>query len=178
MVVEALQVLGKIGSCLSYVICVSILCSCFQNAVKDKKTRGVVYDGARMFDLKTEVRLDSIARKLEADIGSQIAIVTIDSLGQKSIEAFSSELIEGLNLGRADVRDGLLILMANKEKRIRIEVGYGLESIIRDEIAARIIREEVIPRFKAGAYGTGIISAVYQIDSLIRSNSVLIGKEI
>ena len=81
-----------------------------------------------------------------------------------------------MKLGRSNFNDGLLIAVALKERAIRIEVGYGLEKIIKDEIASRIIREEIGPRFKEEKFYEGLYTAVEKIKKLIEENKDLVGQ--
>ena len=113
---------------------------------------------------------------LEREIGSQIAVITIDTLNGVGINEYSIGEIEKLRLGRDMQKDGLLITVALMDKSMRIEVGYGLELIIKDEIAARITRNLMAPKFSEGKFGQGIYDAVDTIKLLIERNKGLVGK--
>lgn len=138
-------------------------------------SRVAVYDGAKLIDKANLTEIDSIVLKLEEELGPQIAIVTVGSLKGQTMSAFALELSEKLNLGRRDMYDGLIIAVASDEAQVRIDVGYGLQRIIKDEIAARIIRDKIVPKFKGGKFGDGLLLAIINIDSLVRTNQVLIG---
>ena len=86
-------------------------------------------------------------------------------------------MADSLRLGRSTHNDGLLITVSFFDRRARIEVGTGLENIIKDEIAAEIIREDMAPRFREENYGLGIYIGVSRIAKLIRTNEILIGTE-
>lgn len=137
---------------------------------------------ARIFDhahLLTDAQQDSVftlIKDLNEKTGSQIAVITIDTLPGKSINEYSLEVAENLGLGRKEQNDGILIAVAVRERQMRIEVGYGLEQIIKDEIAAKIIREIMAPRFREEKYGLGIYKAVDSIRFLIERDQALIGK--
>jgi uncharacterized protein len=103
------------------------------------------------------------ARDLEAQLaahekktGHQFAVLTIPSLEGDPIEDFSIRTVQKWKLGHAKVDDGLLVLVAKDEHKVRIEVGYGLEGKIPDAVASRIIRNEMVPAFRAGDYEAGI----------------------
>jgi uncharacterized membrane protein YgcG len=115
--------------------------------------------------------------KLDQEIGSQIAVLTVDTLGQEKLEEFSLRMAETLRIGRSTHNDGLLITIVTVDRKVRIEVGTGLENILRDEIAARIIRDDMAPWFRKENYGRGIYIAVDKIVKLITENKELVGTE-
>jgi len=84
----------------------------------------------------------------------------VPSLEGDSIEGFSIRVAESWKLGQADRDNGALLVVAETERRLRIEVGYGLEGVIPDAIAARIIRERIVPRFRAGDMPGGIEAGI------------------
>jgi|GEM_PF-1015621 len=130
--------------------------------------------------LLTEIQKDSIEtliKKLEREIGSQIVILTIDTLGTEKLEDFSVRMVRQLRLGRSAHNDGLLITVVTMERRIRIEVGTGLENIIKEEVAARVIRDDMTPLFRQEKYGQGMYQAVEKISKLIMENKDLVGTE-
>jgi uncharacterized protein len=159
------------------VIFLGLIVSC--NNAKDNRsveTRESIFDNARLLTVQQKDTLFELITGLEKRIGSQIAIFTIDSLNGESINEFSLKTAEKLRLGRAKFDDGLLITVAVSNRQMRIEVGYGLEKIIKDEIAARIIREDMAPRFREEDYGGGLKVTVEKIIKLIEDNKELVGK--
>jgi uncharacterized protein len=131
-------------------------------------------------DILTEVQEDSIVeviKKLRLEVGSEIAVLTIDSLGARKLEEFSLSMADSLKVGRASHNDGVLITISFYDRRARIEVGTGLENIIKDELAGEIIREQMAPEFRQEKYGLGIYLAVAKIAALIRANEKLVGTE-
>ncbi len=149
------------------------------NNEKDKKTfetRECIFDHARLLTVQQKDSLSALIRGLEKTIGSQIAILTIESLNGESINEFSLRTFEKLHLGRAKFDDGLLITVALYDKKTRIEVGYGLEKIIRDEIAARILREDMAPKFREADYSGGLKITIQKIIKLIEDNQELVGQ--
>lgn len=86
-------------------------------------------------------------------------------------------MADSLGLGRPTYNDGILITIAFKDRMARIEVGTGLENIIKDEIAAEIIREELAPKFREENYGQGLFLVVEEISRLIRDNSHRVGQK-
>jgi uncharacterized protein len=105
---------------------------------------------------------------LEEETGSQVAVLTVPSLEGDPIEDFSMRVVETWKLGRAGVDDGVLILVARDDRRMRIEVGYGLEGALTDAQAGRIIDLVMAPRFRQGDFDGGVDGAVDSISAAIR----------
>jgi uncharacterized protein len=99
--------------------------------------------------------------------GSQIAVLIVPSTGDETIEQYTLRVAESWKLGRKEVDDGLLLLVALDDRALRIEVGYGLEGAIPDAIAKRVIEEIITPRFRAGDYAGGIDAGVDRLIGLI-----------
>ncbi len=131
---------------------------------------GRVVDSAQLLDEAAELRIEETLRQLEADTGAQIAVLTIDSLEGEVLEDYSLRVAETWALGRAEVDDGVLILVVHKERKIRIEVGYGLEGVIPDVLARRIIEQQMTPQFREGDFAAGIEAAVASAAGLVRGD--------
>lgn len=101
-------------------------------------------------------RLDEKLRAFEARKGTQIAVVLVPTTQPESIEQYSIRLAERAKVGRKKVDDGLIILVAMKDRTTRIEVGYGLEGAIPDNVASRVRREVMNPAFREGRYYDGL----------------------
>lgn len=95
--------------------------------------------------------------------GTQIAVLLIDSTAPEDIEQYGIRVVDKWKLGRTKVDDGVLLLIAVKDRRMRIEVGYGLEGALPDAIAKRIISDTITPLFKSGQFDTGVIAGVEAI---------------
>jgi uncharacterized membrane protein YgcG len=102
--------------------------------------------------------------------------MTVPSLDGQKIEEFSLKTANATGLGRATHNDGVLITVAYNDRQTRIEVGTGLENILKDEIAAQIIREHMAPKFKEEKFGSGLYVAVQKIVKLIEENERRIGQ--
>lgn len=112
----------------------------------------------------------SLEQKLaafETRKGSQIAVLLVPSTQPEEIEQFSIRVAEAWKIGRKGTDDGVILLVAKNDRRLRIEVGYGLEGAIPDATAKRIISETITPRFKAGDFYGGISAGVDQLIRLI-----------
>lgn len=119
-----------------------------------------VTDNAGMLSQPTKQQLESILAGLESTDSTQIAVLTIASLEGESLERFSLKVVEKWQLGHEGRDNGALLLVARDERKIRIEVGYGLEGVLTDLTAGRIIRNVITPRFKEGNFDRGIIDGV------------------
>ncbi|MHB1341271.1 MAG: TPM domain-containing protein [Coriobacteriia bacterium] len=116
-----------------------------------------VLDEADVIDAETEARIESLSERVESSTpGAEIAVVTVKSLDGLEIEEYAEERFERLGVGSAKLDNGVLLLIAPNERRVRIEVGYGLEGAMPDARAGRIIDELIIPAFQAGDMAGGI----------------------
>jgi uncharacterized protein len=133
---------------------------------------GRVNDQANLLDAGFEGQLEERLRLLEAETGAQVAVLTVPSLEGDPLEDFSMRVVETWKLGRAEADDGVLILIARDERRMRIEVGYGLEGVLTDAQSGRIIDHLMAPRFREGDFNGGVEAAVEAVSSAIRGEPV------
>ena len=128
---------------------------------------GRVVDDADLLGPEQEARLAAQSAELEKATGHQLVVVTIPSLHGQDIATFGVDLGRRWGVGRKDVDDGVLLIVAPNERKARIEVGYGLEKALRDEEAGRILRDAILPAFRAGDMPKGIAAGVDGIISEI-----------
>lgn len=133
---------------------------------------GRVNDLAEMIDERAERSLEATLEQLESDTGAQLVVLTIPSLDGAVLEDYALAVASTWQLGRKDHDDGVLLLVAKAERRIRIEVGYGLEGAIPDVTAKRIIDGIMTPRFREGDFTGGITEASTAMAGLIRGEAV------
>jgi uncharacterized protein len=117
----------------------------------------------------SDSEIQTLSRKLEQfeqSKGSQIAILILPTTGDETIEGYGIRLAEKWKLGRDGVDDGVILLVAKADRKVRIEVGYGLEGAIPDAYAKRIIERIIIPEFRAGHFFDGINEATDAMISL------------
>lgn len=136
-------------------------------ALEVPKLRKRVNDNADILTPYQEMELEQKLQTVEAKTSSQIAVLTINSLQGENLEDYSMRVAEQWKLGQQEFDNGALLLIALKEKKIRIEVGYGLESIITDLKSGYIIRNSIVPPFKEGNYFKGISAGSIAISGLI-----------
>ena len=130
-----------------------------------------VNDYASMFDDASKQSMRIVLEELESATTAQIFVATVDNLQGVSIEEYAVKLFEKWGIGQAEKDNGLLILIAKQERKIRIEVGYGLEPVITDAIAGRTINDIMTPRFKNGEFGLGTHEAVVHLADLISKDA-------
>ncbi|MEN5093712.1 TPM domain-containing protein [Pseudomonas protegens] len=123
-----------------------------------------VIDLSNTLDAADQQRMENKLAALEQRRGAQIAVMLVPNLGQQSIEALSNQLFRSWKLGRKGVDDGLLLLVAKNDRKVRIEVGYGLEPVVTDLLAGQIIARDLTPAFRQGDFAGGIDRA---LDDLI-----------
>jgi uncharacterized protein len=137
------------------------------------KPRGKVNDFAGVLDTATAAELARLVRDTEARTSAEIAVVTVPSLDGMSVEEYAVKLFAEWGIGKSARDNGVLVLVAPAQRRMRIEVGYGLEPILPDALAGRIIREEFLPAFRDDQYGRGILQGVRRVaDVIVRRETV------
>jgi uncharacterized protein len=125
---------------------------------------GPVYDGANILSPATEAKLDGELRAYNAQTGRAIIIATVPSLGGASIESYATTLYtDKWGIGGAKRDTGLLLLIAPAERKMRIEVGYGLHGWFGGIMAGRVINDVIAPRFKEGNFDAGVTDGVAAI---------------
>ena len=117
-------------------------------------------------------RLLQRLHEIESKYGSQVAVLIVRTTRPEPIEAYSIRVVDQWKIGRGGVDDGVLILIALDDRRMRIEVGRGLEGAIPDAIAKRIIEERMAPAFRGGDLIGGILAAVTAIESKLAGESL------
>jgi uncharacterized protein len=112
-------------------------------------------------------RIETKLANLEAKKGSQLAVLIVPTTQPEEIEQFGIRVVDAWKLGRKGVDDGAILIVAKNDRRVRIEVGYGLEGALPDAIANRIITETITPHFKLGDYDGGVEAGVDQMISVV-----------
>jgi uncharacterized protein len=128
--------------------------------------RGRVNDYASMIPADKARQLEERLARFESETGHQVAVLTIPSLEGDPIEDFSIRVAEAWKIGQKGFDNGAILLIAQKDRKLRIEVGYGLEGVLPDAIANRIIGEVIVPRFRENDYAGGIeagVAAILQV---------------
>ncbi len=140
------------------------------------KPTGYINDQANIISPEVELKLEQFLKDFDKSDSTQISVLTIPTLDGESLEDYSLRVLESWGLGQKGKDNGTLLLVAKAEKKIRIEVGYGLEGRLTDLLAGRIVDNEISPRFKQGDFDGGIVSGVVGIAQAVRGEYTGTGK--
>lgn len=128
---------------------------------------GRVVDQADLLDRGTAQRLSDQLARYEAKTSTQIVVVTLPDMQGYPIEQWGLALLRGWQIGQKGKNNGIVLVVAPKERELRIETGYGAEGPLPDATADTIIRHVIVPRFKQGDYGGGIVAGVQAIEAAL-----------
>jgi uncharacterized protein len=128
---------------------------------------GYVNDFAQLLTTEQAKSLDTQLKQFDEKTGNEIAVATVNTIGDDTVEEFTVRAFEEWKIGKEDKDNGVLLLVAKDDRRLRIEVGYGLEGTITDAKAGSIIRNHISPRFAEGNYYAGITAGLAQLQSEI-----------
>ena len=127
------------------------------------KLEGRVVDQANLLTPAVKKDIDAILKEHERKTSNQIVVVILKSLNGYTIEEYSYQLGRFWQIGQKDKNNGVLLVVSMEEKKVRIEVGYGLEGALTDKISHEIINYTIMPNFKAKQYELGVLKAVNEI---------------
>jgi uncharacterized protein len=132
---------------------------------------GYVNDYAGVLGDEVETQLTNLCREVEEKTGAQIAVVAVSTVGDYDYADFANRLFEKWGIGKKGKDNGVLFFLTTGERRVRIEVGYGLEGILPDITAGRILDNHVIPEFRRGNYGAGMLAGAQAIAGVIAKDA-------
>jgi uncharacterized protein len=124
---------------------------------------GPVLDQAELLPPAEEAALEQKLRDYNMRTGRALIVATVASLEGQDIATYGSSLGQTWGVGGSETDQGLILLVAPNERKVRIEVGYGLEEFLPDVLASRIVRETITPQFKAGDFAGGITAGIAAI---------------
>lgn len=133
---------------------------------------GRVIDHGDLVSDAGELALATKLEALERDTTDQVVIVTVPDLQGYEIEDYGYQLGRAWGIGQAEKNNGVLLIVAPRERKVRIEVGYGLEPVLTDALSALIIQNEILPAFREGDFERGIEQGVDAIDRQLRLDPV------
>jgi uncharacterized protein len=137
---------------------------------------GRIVDEAGVIPAAAGAAVEPKLAELERKSGIQFVVATVKSLGGGDIETYANNLFRAWKLGEKDKNNGVLLLIAPNERRVRIEVGYGLEGTLTDALSQVIITNAIAPRFKANDFGGGVERGVDDIITVLTTDSAEWGK--
>src|SRR4249919_1912569 len=132
---------------------------------------GRIVDQADIISPAAKAAIEPKLADLEDKSGIQLVVATVNSLEGQEIEPYANELFRAWKLGEATKNNGVLLLIAPKERRVRIEVGYGLEGTLTDAVSSIIISNAIAPRFKAGDFNGGVTRGVDDIITTLSTDA-------
>ena len=162
------QVLAKVGLAFVLLVCLVSGLAC---ALDFPPLTGRVVDQAGVIPVSARETLETKLKDVEDKSGIQLVVATVKSLQGGDIETYANELFRAWKLGEAKKNNGVLLLVAPTERKVRIEVGYGLEGTLTDALSQVIIASAIVPRFKANDYSGGIERGVDGIISVLTTDA-------
>jgi uncharacterized protein len=131
-----------------------------------------VTDTTGTLDQGQKQALEAKLQALEEKKGAQVFVLMVPTVQPDTVESYSRRVFDQWKVGRANVDDGILFLIAKNDRRMRLEVGYGLEGAVPDALASRIINDYVSPHFKTNDYAGGVNAGVTALASLIENETL------
>lgn len=133
---------------------------------------GRVVDSANIIDADVEATIADQLEAYETDTTTQIVVVTVDSLGGYDIADYANKLGRHWEIGTAEHDNGVLLVVSKNDRKVRIEVGYGLEGALTDATSSDIIRSKILPQFREEDYGGGVQMGIQSILEAIKGEYV------
>ena len=158
------------------VVLLALTCTSVLHAALPEHT-GAVTDLASVLSPGAEQAILARVGDVEAKTTAEIAVATVPSLDGMSVEDYGNRLFRQWGIGQKGKDNGVLILVAPSDRKVRIEVGYGLEGVLPDGLAGDIIRTQAIPAFRDGNFEKGIRDTVDRVASIVEANHVLTDDE-
>jgi uncharacterized protein len=149
-------------------IVVLFLAASLVAALEIPPLRGRVNDYAGVMSQDQVRSLESQLAQFDQETGHQVAVLTVPTLEGEDIEGFSIRVAESWKIGKKGFDNGVILVVAVKDRRLRLEVGYGLEGVLPDAIAKTITSNYIVPRFRSQDYAGGIIAGIDAVLKVIK----------
>ncbi len=156
-----------------WLICAALLCALLTGPIAgtdEARAQSLptltapVTDLANVIPAEVEAELDRRIRALQTATGDAVAVVTVETFAPyATVEEFAVRLFEQAGLGQKGKDNGLMVLLATQDRRVRIEVGYDLEEFVPDGYAGETIRQQMLPRFREGDFGGGLLAGTTRL---------------
>ncbi|MDT8420046.1 MAG: TPM domain-containing protein [Desulfuromonadales bacterium] len=153
---------------LRFLLILCLLLPFSAQALDPPQKAGYVNDRASLVSAPVRLKLEQFLRQFEETDSTQLVVLTIPSLEGEVLEQYALKVAESWGIGQRGKDNGALLLIAEQERKVRIEVGYGLEGKLTDLLAGRIIDQEITPRFKKGDFDGGIVAGVAAMAEVVR----------
>lgn len=132
------------------------------------RARGYVNDYAGLLSPQSRSQIETFLAEFQRSDSTQIVVLTVPSLEGEDLEVYAIRVAQGWGIGQKGKDNGALLLVAKEERKVRIEVGYGLEDRLTDLLAGRIVDREITPRFAQGDFDGGIRAGVQAMTDAVR----------
>lgn len=159
------QRLATVLLCMLALLCLPFAAGAQEAAIPPMPSP--VVDTTGTLKAETMQALEQQALALQQRKGSQLQVLMVASTQPETIEQYAVRAFEAFKLGRKGIDDGLLLVIAKDDRKVRIEVGYGLEGAIPDITAGRVIQEYLVPHFRQGDFDGGVVAATAQLVKLV-----------
>ena len=156
---------------LVLVLAVTTVAALAQSSLTFPALTGRVVDEAGILDANTRQALEKLSADLEAKSSDQLVVVTLKSLQGTSIEDYGYQLGRHWQIGQKGKDNGVLLIVAPNERRVRVEVGYGVEGTLTDLISNFIIQNSILPRFRAGDFQGGITRGAQDVVQVLTGDA-------
>jgi uncharacterized protein len=156
------------ASCLECAVVLPLIFASIALCAEVPPLRGRVNDYAQILSRDIARSLESRLEQFENQTGHQVALLTVPTLGGEDIEGFSIRVAERWKIGQKGFDNGVILVVATQDRKLRLEVGYGLEGILPDAVASRIIRDIIVPRFRENDYQAGVTNGIDAVLKTIR----------
>jgi uncharacterized protein len=160
------------GAAASFLLAFAAFAADVTDPIPVPKLSGRVVDLSGALSASDREAVTAKLKAFEEAKGSQVAVLLVPSIGPETIEEFATRVTDEWKLGRAGVDDGVLFVVAMKERRMRIQTGRGVQGVLTDALSRRIIAERVSPRFRSGDFAGGIHDGVDAILKAIEGESL------
>jgi uncharacterized protein len=160
-----------VRSGMTVAVFIALCFASFAFALDFPELTGRVVDQAGVMSAESKSDIEAKSKTLEDKSGIQLVVATVKSLQGSDIETYANQLFRTWKLGEAKKNNGVLLLVAPNERKVRIEVGYGLEGTLTDALSSVIISSAIIPRFKTKDFSGGIERGVDGIISVLSGDS-------
>lgn len=129
--------------------------------------RGAVNDFADVIPAQYKTRMENLAREVLEKTGTSVVVAVLPTLGEEDVNDYANRLYSAWGIGRKGQDKGVLILLAVKERRLRIETGYGVEGILPDGRIGEIMDKYMLPHLGQGEYGMGLYNGMFAVSTVI-----------
>ncbi len=161
-----------ISAILMIIFVGAVLCPVCAADKYPRRGNTAVNDFANVLDAQNAARMEALAREVLEKTGTAVVVATVKEIGEnEDYRMYANGLYQAWGIGKKGEDKGVLIFLAVKERRIRIETGYGVEGILPDGRTGEILDKYVIPALRAGDYGKGLYNAVYACSAYIANDA-------